>query len=143
MSALSPAYRFLVRQQIKRDEGLRLDPYFDTVGKLTIGYGRNLSDTGISQAEAELMLDHDLDACTADLLHTFPFVADLDPVRQGILMQMCFQMGIGKLTLFTKMWTALQGQDYARAAEEMMQSRWSDQTGARATRLATAMLRGE
>ena len=34
-------------QQLTRDEGIRNKPYVDTVGKVTIGVGRNLSDVGL------------------------------------------------------------------------------------------------
>ena len=40
-----------------RDEGLRLRPYADTVGKTTIGVGRNLTDVGISHDEALALLE--------------------------------------------------------------------------------------
>lgn len=46
--------------QLVRDEGLRLHPYIDSVGKLTIGVGRNLTDMGISQAETEMLLSNDI-----------------------------------------------------------------------------------
>ena len=45
---------------LKRHEGLRLKPYQDTIGKLTIGYGRNLDDRGISKEEAEYLLRNDI-----------------------------------------------------------------------------------
>ena len=53
--------RQLLRSQLERHEGLRLKPYRDTVGKLTVGYGRNLEDVGISRDEADFMLDNDID----------------------------------------------------------------------------------
>lgn len=49
-----------LREQLERHEGLRLKPYKDTVGKLTIGIGRNLDDKGISRKEAFALLDNDI-----------------------------------------------------------------------------------
>jgi hypothetical protein len=46
---------------LSRFEGLRLKPYRDTVGKLTIGFGRNLEEKGISQLEAEFLLYQDIE----------------------------------------------------------------------------------
>ena len=43
-----------VIEQLKLDEGVKLKPYRDTAGKLTIGVGRNLDDAGISPTEADL-----------------------------------------------------------------------------------------
>ena len=44
-----------LKEQLIRDEGTRLKPYTDTTGHLTIGFGRNLSQVGISLAEAEYL----------------------------------------------------------------------------------------
>ncbi len=133
----------LLRRQIIRDEGLRLLPYTDTVGRLTIGYGRNLTDVGISQAEASDLLDNDLTLAVSDLQQAFPLVLDLDSTRFVVLACMAFNLGIGRLSKFTKMWAAIRQGDYATAAIEMMESRWAEQVGARATRLAESMRSGE
>ncbi|EHP39407.1 lysozyme [Cupriavidus basilensis OR16] len=47
--------------ELKRDEDLRLKPYVDTVGKTSIGIGRNLDDVGISQEEAIFLAQNDID----------------------------------------------------------------------------------
>jgi lysozyme len=59
----------LLALTLQRHEGLRLRlrAYRDTVGKLTIGYGRNLDDRGISEDEAGFMLDNDIDLVVAEL----------------------------------------------------------------------------
>ena len=53
-------YRDIVKAQLKVDEGVKLKPYKDTVGKLTIGCGRNLDDIGISYTEVDYLLENDL-----------------------------------------------------------------------------------
>ena len=50
-----------LRERIIRHEGLRLKPYRDTMGNWTIGYGRNLDERGITEEEAKIMLDYDID----------------------------------------------------------------------------------
>ena len=57
--------------------GPELFPYRDTVGVLTIAYGRNLDDTGISLDEADLMLDNDIAAVLKDAA-TLPYWSELD-----------------------------------------------------------------
>ena len=52
---------------LQRHEGLRLKPYKCTAGKLSIGYGRNLDDMGISEVEAMVMLRHDIEQCYQEL----------------------------------------------------------------------------
>ena len=132
----------IARPQLMRDEGLRLHPYRDTVGKLTIGYGRNLDDVGISQAEAEMMLTHDI-AQAADSLTNLPVFAVLDDVRQAVLITMAFNLGRTGLMGFRRMWAALAERDYDCAAREMLDSKWARQVGIRAERLAEQMKTGE
>jgi lysozyme len=135
--------------QLKRDERLRLKPYNDTVGKLTIGYGRDLEDDGISPAEADVMLEDDIAIVRADLDKYLPWARQLDDARYGVLMNMAFNMGIGDATKGTGLMgfkhtlAMVQTGDYNGAAAAMLQSKWAGQVGARATRLATQMRTGE
>lgn len=122
--------------QLRRDEGTRLRPYRDIVGKLTIGCGRNLDDVGISQDEADLLLANDIKAATLRLESTFPWTMALDEVRKGALLNMTFNMGIGGLGGFRNFLANMQAGDYASAARDMLDSRWADQVGARAQRLS-------
>lgn len=140
---MTPEDYGLLRSQIMRDEGLRLKPYTDSVGRLSIGYGRNLTDVGISQVEAANLLDHDLTRAVADLQVAFPFVTELDSTRFVVLAAMAFNLGIGRLSKFVKMWAAIRRGDFETAATEMLVSAWSEQVGARATRLAESMRSGE
>lgn len=129
--------------QLKRDEGWRPMPYRDSVGKLTIGYGRNLDDVGISMIEGEKMLDADILRTTARLESAFPWTSTLDEVRCGVLVNMAFNMGVGGLAQFKNMLAKVQSGDYAGAAQEMLDSKWATQVGDRAQRLATQMESGE
>lgn len=129
-------------EQLRRDEGLRLDLYEDTVGKKTIGYGRNLSDTGISAQEAEYLLMADIARFTLLVRDKLPWTAALSTERQAVLINMAFNMGIAGLLGFKKMLAAVQAADYEQAANEMLASTWATQVGARATRLAEQMRTG-
>ena len=101
--------------QLIQHEGLLLKPYMDTVGKITIGCGRNLSDVGISHAEAMMLLDHDLDAAVADLA-SFPWFATLDAVRQRAVCDMRFNLGPSRFRSFKRMLRMMSEGDYPRAA---------------------------
>lgn len=133
----------ILRDDLKRDEGLRLLPYADSVGKLTIGYGRNLSDNGITQLEAAAMLDQDISRHVSDLYQALPWVMKLDGPRQTVLANMCFNLGIKRFLGFKNMLASVQAGNYQQAAVEMLDSVWADQVGARATRLASVMHSGE
>ena len=61
-----------VQDLISKHEGLRLFPYADTVGKLTIGFGRNLTDIGISRDEADALLTNDLDRARTGIAEAWP-----------------------------------------------------------------------
>jgi len=137
-----PMNRQLLRSQLERHEGLRLKPYLDTVGKLTVGYGRNLEDVGISRDEADFMLDNDIDQVERQL-ETIDEYRDLDPVRQTVIANMAFNLGFAGLMGFKNMWSAIDRRDWDRAAKEMLNSKWARQVGVRAVELSEIMRAGE
>ncbi len=139
---MSPADFATLRLRIKVEEDLRLKPYVDSAGKMTIGYGRNLTDSGITQLEAADMLENDLQKHISDLYRAYPYVETLDGVRQIVLADMCFNLGIARLSQFVKMWDAVQRGDFVDAAREMLDSKWARQVGQRAVDLAVGMERG-
>lgn len=128
--------------QLIADEGLRLKPYVDTVGKITVGVGRNLSDCGISKSEAMMLLGADIDKVTDDLDRCLPWWKTLSDNRQAVLANMCFNMGINKLMGFVNTLRMMQAGDYRGAANGMRASVWAKQVGDRAERLAQMMERG-
>jgi len=128
--------------QLKRDEGVRLKPYRDSVGKLTIGIGRNLDDDGITEAEASYLLLDDLQR-TQDALYTaLPWVKNLDEVRRSVILNMAFNMGTGRLVGFKMMLNYLQAGNWMLASQEMLRSLWAKEVGERAQRLSTQLLSG-
>ena len=131
-----------VANLIKKHEGLSLKPYRCPAGKLTIGYGRNLEQNGITSSEAELLLYNDIQNCYADCVK-FSFWNRLSIARQAVLIDMCFNLGFARLKQFKKMLAALTDGDYEIAAEQMLDSVWAKQVKSRATELAEIMRKGE
>lgn len=129
--------------QLTRDEGIRLYPYLDTVGRTTIGIGRNLTDVGISTDEADYLLANDIARAKANLEEALPWTSGLDSARQGALINMAFNLGIGGLMGFRNFLSAMQVGDWATAATEMLQSKWATQVRARAQRLSKQVETGE
>ncbi len=128
---------------ISKHEGLRLKPYLDTVGKLSIGYGRNLNDIGISEVEADLLLDNDIRWATRAAKRIFEFEWDaLNEVRQAVLIDMAFNLGEVRLMRFFKMVAAVKRGDFKAAADEMLNSSWAHQTKTRAIEDARLMRDG-
>lgn len=131
-----------LREQLILDEGLRLKPYTDTVGKLTIGVGRNLTDKGISNAEAMSLLENDIASHVEDLDRDLPWWRQLSEARQQVLANMCFNLGITKLLMFKNTLDHVARGEYDQAAEGMLASLWASQVGPRAQRLAKLMRDG-
>lgn len=124
---------------LKLDEGLRRKPYRDSVGKLTLGIGRNLDDVGISEAEAEYLLNNDIDRTIDDLNRLLPWWQQLDEPRRRVLLNMGFNLGVTGLAKFTQTLAAVREGRYSDAAALMLRSKWAGQVGDRARRLAELM----
>lgn len=131
-----------LKEQLKRHEGLRLKPYLCPAGKLTIGYGRNLDDSGISEAEAEAMLDNDITKFQRQVTEALPWTKSLDEARLGVLINMAFNLGTPGLLQFKKTLAAIEAGYYAKAAAMMLQSKWAKQVGSRAKELSEQMRTG-
>ena len=151
-------------QKLVEHEGLRLQVYEDSLGIATIGIGRNLEDRGItpeelewmdipnmdtiyeygiSEADAMYLAQNDVQIVEEELLRSHPCVENLDAVRQLILVDMAFNMGVPRLGKFKKMWAAIHENNFDEAAKEMLDSRWANQVKSRSTKLAHAMHTGE
>jgi len=130
-------------EQLKRHEGIELKPYQDTVGKWTIGVGRNLDDIGISEQEAEMLLLNDIKEAERQLITTMPWTQELDEVRFSALLNFVFNVGIGTASKFVNAMGLLKDEKYDMAADEFLQSKWARQVGRRAERLSQAMATGE
>jgi len=151
-------------EELIKHEGLKLQVYQDTLGIDTIGIGRNLEDRGISkeelddldiptidhvyeygitEADAVYLATNDVQIVEEELLRAHPCVDRLDSVRQLIVMDMAFNMGVPRLCKFVKMWNAIHEEKYDVAAKEMLDSRWANQVKSHAVKLANAMHNGE
>lgn len=128
--------------RIIKHEGLKLKPYTCPAGKLTIGVGRNLEDRGITEDEAMMMLQNDIIACRRECYANFFWFGEMDEVRQEVILEMCFNLGIARLKGFKKMLKACELKNYTLASQEMLTSLWARQVGNRAKTLAKIMEKG-
>lgn len=144
-----------LRASLIRHEAEKLTPYLDTVGKWTIGVGRNLEDVGLSKAEvialvratgipkalSDQMLTNDLARVWLETAHAWPWVQGLSDVRQRVLCEMVFQMGTAGVGHFVHFLEALEHGDYGRARDEMLDSKWAKtDSPSRAKTLAQMLL---
>jgi lysozyme len=132
----------LLTARLIRHEGLRLKPYRDTVGKLTIGVGRNLDDVGLSRAEAMVLLDNDLARVRAALDARWPWRRALDPVRADAMVELGFNLGVEGLAAFDRFLAGMKAAAFSAAADALLSSRWAGEVGARANELADMVRTG-
>lgn len=130
-----------LRQHIRKAEGFLPHAYADTLGFLTIGYGRCIDQRvggGISVDEADLMLANDMAKCDEDM-KGFPWYAALAGPRKVALLSMRFQLGPKKFRGFKKMIAAVAAGDWPRVAAEAKDSKWAKQTPKRAEMIANML----
>lgn len=130
------------QRHLRWAEDTRKFPYLDSVNKITVGVGRNLTDVGLSQSEIQLLLDND---CARVLREAqqLPFWNLLSDGRKIVVADMLFNLGLSRFLKFEKMIAALELGLWDQAADEMKNSRWYHQVGRRAVRLVAAMRTGE
>lgn len=129
--------------QLKVHEGTRSKVYLDTEGIETIGVGRNLRDRGLSDEEIELMLANDIKDFQEEVDRAFSWWADLDDVRQRVIVDMAFNMGTGSLSKFKLTLGHIEAGRFEEASVEMLDSKWARQVGNRAKCLSKMMKTGE
>ncbi len=114
-------------------------PYEDTVGVQTIGYGRAIGRIGISEEEASLLLEHDMERSISDLDFACSWWRNLDEARQAALAELCFQLGLNGLLGFRRTLDALRTGRFEDAAADLLESKYATQVPSRAQRLAAAI----
>jgi lysozyme len=130
-----------IEEILIRHEGLRLKPYRCTAGKLTIGVGRNLEDSGISEDEAMVLLTNDI-VSARKALSVYTWFEGLTLVRQNVCISMVFNLGIKGFSRFKQMINCFTRGNYEGAADEMLNSKWVAQVGKRAYELAEMVRKG-
>jgi lysozyme len=149
----------LLEAELRRDEGVRYVPYLDTAKhpKRTVGVGHNMDASPLpadwkfplSDAQVNQLLERDISTSLAKLDNALPWWRQMDEVRQRVIANLAFNMGIGNASLgtgllgFKNTLAAMQRGSYAVAAAGMKASDWYGQVGARAVRLCHAMETGE
>ena len=138
-------------ERIKKHEGYRISPYKDTVGKWTVGYGRNLEDNPLSVMEViklfsnvdfkstvnaerffEGLLVGDIRKHTEELESRLAMFPMCDYEEQTVLIDMAFNLGVPTLLQFKGMLHAIDNDDKVEAAVELLDSKYAEQVKTRA-----------
>jgi lysozyme len=130
----------LLKQNLIRDEGSRLRPYFDKAGKITIGIGHNLTDLGITEEIQRILFENDLSNHMRELDEYLPWWRKLGDVRMRALVNMAFNLGVvandGKLLQFKRLLIAVQNGTWNDGmSRETRETPWAHQVGMRAERI--------
>jgi len=149
---MNPTNLALLIAELRRDENVRYVPYLDNAKppNETVGAGHNLRVSPLpagwtyplSDKQVDQLLTGDLDETFLELNHSLPWWTSLDDVRQRVIANMCFNMGIGDLLDFHMTLAAMQSGEYTAAAADMEDSEWYGEVGDRAVRLCQAMATG-
>tara|TARA_R100001377_G_C3171647_1_gene103296 strand:+ start:359 stop:796 length:438 start_codon:yes stop_codon:yes gene_type:complete len=137
-------------QELILDEGYKYETYEDHLGFLTLGVGHLVLDTDpeinkpvgtpVSEERVLECLNNDIETVCDELNRNMPWWKELGDEKMRVLANMCFNLGITRLLKFRKFLAALESGDFETAGEEMMDSKWATQVGARATRLQRRIL---
>jgi len=129
-------------EELKRDEGVELRPYKCSAGFLTLGVGRNIEERGITMDESDYLLANDITICEEEATRVFKWYDTLSDVRQRVILNMVFNLGLTKLLNFKKFLAAMEAEDWEEAGKQMLDSRWAKQVGNRADRLEQMIVHG-
>jgi lysozyme len=133
--------RHALRNDVMGAEGFRQFPYFDCCGKpyrsctcprkgkLTIGFGRNLDDVGLSKLEAEVLLDHDLHTAEQTANRMFDWFGSLSELRQRAVAELIYNLGAAGVRGFRQMLLAIKVKQFKAAAAHLLDSKWRTQVG--------------
>jgi lysozyme len=135
-----------LKSQLLREEGAESCAYQDSLGFWTIGVGRLIDSRkggGLSPDEIDLLLENDIKRNYDAVLAALPWMSKLNDARQAVLIGMAFQMGLKGLLQFKRTLGSVEDGQFAEAAEEILESKWAQQTPKRAHRMAKQMETGE
>jgi lysozyme len=131
--------------QLRRDEGEVLHAYRDHLGYLTLGVGRLVDERRggcITREESAYLLRNDIARKQEELDEKLPWWRQLDPVRQGALTNMAFQLGVTGLCQFKTTLRHIEAGEWLEASASMLESKWARQTPERANRIALQFVTG-
>ena len=132
-------------EMLRRHEGVRDKVYLCSAGYETIGVGRNISEDGLGLSEDEIdyLLNNDIKRVREELTEEYYWFAGLDEARQDAMIDISFNLGQTRLRGFVKSLEAMAREDFDTAADEFMDSKWSEQVGDRAVEVTEIIRTGE
>jgi len=138
-----------LRKQLEIDEGIVNEIYNDHLGYPTFGIGHLITEddpeeglpvgTPVSEERIQQAFESDIEWVLSDCNKLYDNFDSLPEEVQQIIANMMFNLGYPRLSKFKGMKSGVMNEDWDAAADEMLDSRWARQVGARAERLADRM----
>ena len=132
-------------EMLRKHEGVRDKVYLCSAGYETIGVGRNISEDGLGLSDDEInyLLNNDIKRVREELTEEYYWFAGLDEARQDAMIDISFNLGQTRLRGFVKSLEAMAREVFDTAADEFMDSKWSEQVGDRAVEVTEIIRTGE
>ena len=125
-----------LKVSIKQHEGYRSKVYKDSLGIDTIGYGFAIKDLELDEDICDIILDRKIKELATRVNNTFSWYRYMPQEIKDVVMNMCYQLGVGGFSKFRKTISFLQNKQFHDASEEMLDSLWARQTPNRAKELS-------
>ena len=134
-----------LREELAADEGCKFEIYLDHLGLPTFGIGHLIREhdpehgkpvgTEVSDERVRQVFALDVAVTIEDCQRLFSNWDDLPDEGQLICANMAFNLGYPRFSKFVNFRAAIEAQDWLKAADEAVDSRWHDQVPNRAKRL--------
>lgn len=140
---------------LRQEEGVKHEPYIDSLGYPTVGVGFKIGPAGaplshytftLTDPVIDAWLQSNVDTVLTSMSENGDIATAMqhcNQARQDILTSMAYQMGVGGLGDFHHMLQAIVAEDWQEAARQMLDSTWANQTPERAQRHADVMQSGQ
>ena len=123
---------YIIKHEGTEKKGDRHIVYQCSSKRWTLGYGRNVQDRGISEAEALYLLENDIWECFKDLQTIFPEWEQLSHNCRTVLLDMRFQLGATGFRGFKRLIQAIRTGDIEKAIQSIKESLYYKQVPNRA-----------
>ena len=120
-------------ESVKHHEGYRQEPYKDTLGKWTVGYGTLIDDEirreYCNPDKHQEWLDNSIDRAIDDARNYASNKWEgLTDAQREVLCEMAYPLGGAGLNGFIKLRQAIEDDDPVAVADNMRDSKWWEQT---------------
>ncbi len=133
--------RDIAEKLLTRHEGRRNRAYRDTRGIWTVGIGHNIEAKPISDRAVDVIFLDDV-ADVISFLSRLDWFHNLNAARQACIVDMTFNLGRSGMMAYRNMIAAIKGENYQKAADEILDSKAARELPGRYNELAEIMRTG-